>query len=888
MGGRFLMALDAGGGSGRCLLVDVDTGATFTAQRDWTHPSAPDTMGLGFDLDIDDLWRRLGEAAREALQKAAADPGEVLGIAATSMRNTTVILDGEGRVLLATPNQDARSLAESLALGAERGSEVHGGGGHWPSPLFTGARLLWARNNMPQKLERARAVLSLSDWVAFRLGGEARAEVSQAGETLLFDLAGGDWSSGLIESLGLRRDIFPRVVEAGTPIGALSPEAAGHLGLRAGMPIAAGGADTQCGLLGAQAVEEGDLGIVAGTTLPVQLVTRGLVLDPDGRLWSGAHVIPGMFVLESNGMTAGYVLEWFANILYCDYDRPLQVLMAEAARSEPGAAGVYSTLGACVFDACTIGIPVGNLTMSHMVTAEGSAGRRHVGRALLEGIAYSARANVEQIQAVAGSPAARIKALGGISRSRLWTGMLSDVLGRELSVSLVHEVSALGAAVCAGVGAGVFGDLVEGARALGGAVREHAPGADSPRYQGLYSGWREAMRMRAECDTHVSGLMTAAMLERPPQAESAADAGTRPRMMVTAVVDEAALAEMDALGEVTYSAWREAMKVYDGGRELIDALRGYGIFVTEMDVVDFEAIRGLPDLKVVVVCRGNPVNVDIEAATAHGIMVIGIPGRNADAVADLTAAFMVMLARKLPEASRFLKQEGGEAGDLARMADAYVRFEGKELWRKTVGIVGLGEVGSRVAGRARSCGAEVLFFDPAVSEEDGALCNAVKVSFEELLARSDFVTLHAPKNEATRGMMDRAAFAAMKDGAFFINTARASLVDEDALREALESGRLAGAALDVFAVEPPARDDPIVSRENVIATPHVGGNTFEIAAHQGASVAAQLRKLLAGERPDHVLNPAVMETFSWTAPRPEPPADELERLAARPRPAMTS
>ena len=165
---------------------------------------------------------------------------------------------------------------------------------------------------------------------------------------------------------------------------------------------------------------------------------------------------------------------------------------------------------------------------------------------------------------------------------------------------------------------------------------------------------------------------------------------------------------------------------------------------------------------------------------------------------------MVILARKLLSAASFLKDEGIKAGDLEAMGRAYIEYQGRELWRKTVGIVGMGNVGVAVARRARGFGASVVFFDPEVSLEEGALLNARKVSFEELLAQSDFVTVHAPANDRTKNMFDADAFAAMKEGALFINTARASLADEAALADALESGHLAGAGLDVFSTEPPA------------------------------------------------------------------------------------
>lgn len=883
----FLMAFDLGGGSGRCLLLDLDTGTSYATKRSWSYPTAPNTMGLGYDLDLEDMWGKLGEASRQVVREAGAAPGDVLGIAATSMRNTTVLLDADDRVLFATPNQDGRALGDGLMLGAARGMEFYQAGGHWPGPIFTGPRLLWLRNNAPELLGRVTRAACLSDWMGFRLSGNLYAERSQAGETLIFDHRKRDWAVSLIESLGVSADIFPETVDAGTHIGGLTHEAAEHLGLEPGIPVAAGGADTQCGLLGAACVRDGDIGVIAGTSMSVQQVTGSYVLDGEGRLWSGQHVVPGLYVLESNGLLSGTVLEWFSRILRPDGDDPLAVLFAEAARSEPGSAGVYSTYGAHVGDARSINIVLGSLTMSHMVTPDTSACRNHISRALLEGVAYSAWANVEQVIEVSGMDPGVVAVGGGMSRSALWTQIVSDVAGKGVRVHSVPENSALGAAICAGVGAGVFNDMVEGARRLVSVEREQQPGADSEKYQGLYTGWREAMTMRAECDGHVSNQMAMAMLSRPPAA-CEAPAAFRPRILVTASMDEAALEELGKMGDITYSPWREGLSILNGGRELVEALNDHDVFITEMDVVDFEALKDLRGLKMIICCRVNAVNVDLEAATAFGIPVANTPGRNADAVADLTVAFMVMLARRLPEAMGFLKTGNVEAGDLARMGEAYVAYQGGELWRKTVGLVGLGNVGARVARRLKPFGARVLFFDPGIGAGDGAVIGAEKVSFKELLQRSDFVSVHAPATEATQGLMGRKAFSKMKEGAFFVNTARASLVDEDALAEALESGRLAGAALDVFSVEPPASDDRLVKRDNVIVTPHVGGNTGEIGAHQGEIAADQLGRLLQGKIPDHILNPEVMEDFDWTGPRREPPPQELKRLAQSQKPSITS
>ena len=886
MNPRYLMGLDAGGGGGSALLIEIGSGRVVTASRRWTHRPVVDSGGWGYDLDLGRCWSLLVEAVREALKRADATPDQVLGVAATSMRHTTIVLERDGRAILATPNRDARAAAEGMQLAAEHGAEFHRRTGHWPNPIFTAARLRWLATNAPASMAQATAVLSFSDWIACQLCGQIAAEPSQAGETLLLDLETRDWAWDLIEQLALPRHLFPPLREPGTRLGDLSVQAADALGLQAGTPIAVGGADTQCGLLGMEVVAPGQMGVIAGTTAPVQLVMDWPRVDAGARMWSGHHVVPGRWVLESNAGSTGEALEWFASALCPDAPHPLAQLTAEAARSTPGAAGILSTLGTQVMNASHMELPVGNLTMTHLTAAHDPARRRHLARAILEGMAYALRANVEQILSVADTRPSELRVAGGMSHSHVWTQIVSDVLNVPVGVPAA-PASALGAAVCAGVGAGAFRDLAEGAGALVRIARQHTPGPERAQtYQELYACWEELRAAHARADETAAGICLQAIMSAPAPHPAPSEPLFRPRILVTADMDETSLAELRSLGQVEVAGYREAMRLLSGP-DLVEALEGYHVLITEVDVVDADALQRLPDLRVVVACRGHAVNVDVVACTALGISVFHAPGRNAEAVADLALAFMLMLARKLPEAMAFLYEPGGEAGDMARMGQAHELLQGHELWGRTVGLVGLGAVGRGVARRLRPFGARVLAHDPFICQEDAILAGVEPVSLEALLEESDFVSLHAAVTDATRGLIGRAELARMKPGAFLINTARAALVDEEALVEALHSGRLGGAALDVFSVEPPGADHPLLALPNVIATPHVGGNTFEVAAHQGRIVADDLKRLVYGEQPCHVLNPEALADFRWEGPRRPASPEALARLGTGSGPAVS-
>lgn len=331
------------------------------------------------------------------------------------------------------------------------------------------------------------------------------------------------------------------------------------------------------------------------------------------------------------------------------------------------------------------------------------------------------------------------------------------------------------------------------------------------------------------------------------------------RILVTAQFDEEALATLRQYGKVEYSSYGEQMRVLAGSK-LVKALQGVNVLVTEVDQVRKYTFPKVPDLRVISCCRGRPVNIDIEAATEHGIPVLTTPGRNADAVADLTLLFMLALLRHLVPVAGILREEGNAMEKLARV---FVQYRGAELWEKTVGLVGLGAVGRAVAARLLPFGARVVAYDPYATEEQASALGVSLLSLDELLKQADIVSLHAAVTDETTGLIGEREFGLMKEGAYFVNTARSALTDEGALYRALREGHLAGAALDVFDDEPPSPDNPLLTLGNVLATPHIGGSTAEVTIHQSRIAVADLVRLFEGQRPLHCVNPETLKGFRW-------------------------
>jgi autoinducer 2 (AI-2) kinase len=330
------------------------------------------------------------------------------------------------------------------------------------------------------------------------------------------------------------------------------------------------------------------------------------------------------------------------------------------------------------------------------------------------------------------------------------------------------------------------------------------------------------------------------------------------RAFITASFDDDAKARLGRLMEVVHEDWKVRQSIYFDGAQFAEKIRQVGadVLIIEADLVHAEVLEAVP-LRMIGCCRGDPVNVDLELATRKGIPVFHTPGRNADAVADLTLAFLLALARHLGPIRDTYRQDAAgtvrNAGDYLKL---YTRFTGLELGGRAVGLVGLGAVGREVAARLVPFKARVLAFDPYVTAPPPGV---TLVDLDTLLREADFVSLHAPVTPETQGLLSGARLALMKPGAYLVNTARAALTDEDALHAMLRDGRLAGAALDVLAEEPLQPGNRFLALPNVLVTPHIGGATVDVVRHQSEIVVEAIERWLRGERPRWIANPALLE-----------------------------
>jgi D-3-phosphoglycerate dehydrogenase len=291
------------------------------------------------------------------------------------------------------------------------------------------------------------------------------------------------------------------------------------------------------------------------------------------------------------------------------------------------------------------------------------------------------------------------------------------------------------------------------------------------------------------------------------------------KALILAPFANASLEQLRKRITVIYEPWTETKRLWDPA-ELAVRLADEAIeaVVIEVDFLFDEVFEYPSPLRFIGLCRNATNQVDIEAATARGVVVANTPGRNANAVAEMTIGLAFALARRIPEAHSYVSSGGWEDP-----LTPYTDLRGTELSGKTLGVVGLGTIGKHVARLGHALGMRVLGYDPYATAPKYVAMSP----FDELLSYSNLVTLHVPETPETIGMLNRERLALMQSTSYLINTASAALVDEAALVDALKAGGIAGAAWDVYETHPVVPNSPLLKLNNVVLTPHIGGATAE-------------------------------------------------------------
>lgn len=460
-GDGYLLALDAGTGSCRAVLFHLRGHKVALAQREWSHPAAAGVPGSQ-NFDTARNWALICACIREVLG-SVTDPGAVLAVGCSSIGGGLVLYDRDGRELWACANGDARAEAQAEALLASgTAGQLYQFGGGWIS-LSAPSRLDWVRQQQPALWASCTRLSMIADWMVYRLTGTLVTETSIGSTSGLFDLGRRTWSPAIMDLCGLRPALFPEVVDAGTVVGRVSPEAARQTGLARSTLVLPGGVDTALGLEGSSHHAHGRLAVTGGSFWKQSVLATTAVIEPTGRLRTICHVRPGQWLIEGIGFYAGFALRW---------------LRDNAGEHPPSGARPPDSGGYAALERHAAAVPPGSLGLLadladidawtwarwrppfHLRSAEASAGPDMAVRvrAIEEAAAYSARRSAEILAGILGVHFREIVLTGGAARSALWPSILADVLGLAVLVPDVTESTAAGAAVMAGLAVGVLPD----------------------------------------------------------------------------------------------------------------------------------------------------------------------------------------------------------------------------------------------------------------------------------------------------------------------------------------------------------------------------------------------------------------------------------------------
>ncbi len=512
---KYLMAVDAGTGSVRAVIFDLDGNQVGCVQKEWTHHEDPRWPG---SMDFDWLmnWELASSCIRGVLEKAGVSAGDIAAVSTTCMREGILLYDKEGKEIWACANVDARSndeVGELIRMDPELEKEIYRKSGQTYA-LGALPRLLWVKNKMPEIYEKAATVGMFNDWLIYKMTGVLAVEPSNGSTTGIMDLKSRTWAPEIAAKCGLRTDIFPQVKECGSVLATVSAKGAAQTGLAVGTPVVVGGGDCQLGTIGVGACLPGQAAVFGGSFWQYEFNTDSGATDPNCRVRVNCHAVPGVWQYEALAFKPGLVMRWFRDG-FCqkeqekarDTGRDVYDLMNEKAKDIP--AGCYGMM-CCFSDVMNfIHWEHASPTFTNFELDPVKFNRYTFYRAILENTAMLVKGHIDLVKEATGNEPAELIFAGGAAKSPLWSQIVADVVGKPVRVPVVKEATALGAAILAGYGVGLYPSIAEGARRTVKWDCAFQPNEENHKvYEAMYPKWRKVYAAQlALCDQKLTKNM---------------------------------------------------------------------------------------------------------------------------------------------------------------------------------------------------------------------------------------------------------------------------------------------------------------------------------------------------------------------------------------------
>ncbi|MHA1976706.1 MAG: FGGY-family carbohydrate kinase [Candidatus Hodarchaeales archaeon] len=501
---EYYLSLDAGTSGGKAVVLDNHGYVKGFSKTPWSqHYFVPaDLEPYGSEFTPKQFWDILLQTTRNAIINSKISSRDIRAVTATSQRHGCVFLNSKGIPLYAGPNRDARGLEVDTEEYMPN-DELYEITGHGLPFLFPLARLLWFRENEEEIFDKINRLLSIDGWVNFKLSGKYTIDDTAAGETLLFDIKDKKWSEKILAEFNIPHEILPEKYAFGQVLGDILPEISEKLDLNIHTPVIMSAADTQASILGCGGIAGNTLGIVAGSTMPLQLIIDQPIIDPAQNIWTGAFV-NNSWVLESNAGSAGDIHKWFIESVLTPLgvETPYEKFEVLALSQPPGSRGVYANLGPQIFSSQSmLSVPAsgGFSFIPIAYSLDSPVNIAAFSRSLIENLAYSARANSEQIQEIAGNSFNDILLVGGVSRSKAFCQILANIMNVEIKTFLPEGASVAGA-VASMLGTDKYKNLEEAIKVITDFSIYYPQQDQFDEYEILYPGWKDLYQRSLEED----------------------------------------------------------------------------------------------------------------------------------------------------------------------------------------------------------------------------------------------------------------------------------------------------------------------------------------------------------------------------------------------------